>query len=37
MEARLAKLREDYQGYLKGMDAEDVRWKEKLVEAGLKK
>jgi hypothetical protein len=37
VEARILKLREDYQEYLKDADAPDVRWKEKLVELGLKK
>lgn len=37
VEKRILGLREDYQKYLKGVDAEDVKWKEKLVEVGLKK
>ncbi|WP_035616197.1 hypothetical protein [Haloferula sp. BvORR071] len=37
VEARIAKLRADYQTYLKETGAEDVKWKEELVKTGLAK
>lgn len=37
VEARIEKLREDYQQYLQVEGAEDVRWKEELVKTGLGK
>ncbi len=37
VEARIGKLREDYQRYLRDEGAEDVKWKEELVKKGLAK